>query len=63
MPSVHSQVCFREFILTVGQVVAKHQVSSVSALSLPGADFTKGLRLSLSQGLKSKTLVLARSGT
>ena len=33
----------------------------------PGADFTKGLRLKqvfwLSQGLKSKTLVLARSGT
>ena len=29
----------------------------------PGADFTKGLSFWLSQGLKSKTLVLARSGT
>ena len=28
-----------------------------------GADFTKGLSFWLSQGLKSKTLVLARSGT
>ena len=34
---------------------------------IAGADFTKGLKLSpffwLSQGLKSKTLVLTRSGT
>ena len=61
-------VTARDLIITDKTVTSVSMLYSIisafiSVLLTPGADFPKGLKLSPFIGLKSKTLVLARSGT